>query len=104
MQKPMQPTLPVTSSRARSSVGGAVEVAEHALVGHREQALEQRLHVARRRRAAFAGVEVDAERHVADVREAVDDVADVLAEAAGLVDHDHRRAGCRPRPVAQGRR
>ena len=48
-----------------------------------------------RRRAAFARVEVDAERDVADVGEAVADVADVLAEAHRLVDHDHPRDGWR---------
>ncbi len=45
-----------------------------------------------RGRPAFAGVEVHAERHVAEVGEAVGDVADVLVEAAGLVDHDQTRS------------
>ena len=100
MQKPMQPSL-LAHVRARAQeVGGALEVAEHGRVGHREQPREQRLHVARGRRAAFARVEVDAQRHVADVGEAVDDVADVLAEPTGLVDHDHPCRGRAARALA----
>ena len=43
-------------------------------------------------RAAFARVEVDAQRDVAEVGQAVGDVADVLVEAHRLVDHDDRAA------------
>ena len=104
MQKPMQPTLPVDVLAGAQEVGGALEVAQHGRVGHREQARHHRLHVVHRRRPAFARVEVDAERHVAEVGEAVDDVADVLAEAARLVDHDHRRVRRRRRPGVRGSR
>src|SRR5271166_920199 len=72
-------------------VGRSVEVAQYGLIGHREQALHQRRQVAGRRRAAFARVEIHAERHAAEVGEAVGDIADVLVEAAGLVDDDHAR-------------
>ena len=44
-----------------------------------------------RRRTAFARIQVHPKRHIADVGEAVDHVADVLAQPTGLVDHDHRR-------------
>ena len=88
MQKPMQPMRPVTPSRPRrwsaapsrspSTVSSDIENSRAIIAGMSPVG----------GRAAFARVQVDAERHVADVGEAVGDVADVLAEAAGLVDHD----------------
>ena len=93
MQKPMQPTLPVTSSRARRKSAAPSRSPSTVASDIENSRLHHRLHVARRRRPAFARVEVDAERYVAEVGDAVGDVADVLVEPPGLVDHDHAGGG-----------
>src|SRR6516165_4015711 len=74
--------------------GGAFEVADGALVGYREDPLHHRSGVIHRRWAAFARVQVNAQRGVAEVGEAVGHVPDVLAESAGLVNHYDRRPRC----------
>jgi hypothetical protein len=80
MQKPMQPTLPLTSGRARRKSAAPSRSPSTVSSDIENSRFISRLQVVHRRRAAFARVQVDAERNVADVGQAVGDVADVLVE------------------------